>query len=1181
MAMSSQYESAFARMQGLAGVTAGEVDGLKKSVLDLAGRTGQAPLALADALYQASSSGLNTAQALDAVNIAAKAAASGMGSAADITGLVASATAAYGAANITAAHAADVLTAAIREGRADPEELAGSLGRLLPIANAAGISFDEVGGATAYLSNIMGNTMRTVTSLQGVLVKLMSPTQQGRQALIDMGTSVEDLHAAISQHGLMGALDLLREKGFLGNAQAMTQLFDDIEGRQGAIALLRDESGSLASTLDKVTNSAGSLDRAFGIASETSGFKMKQAWAQIKVALIEAGDAIMPIVSGVAGAIGTLARSFESLSPEVKTIVIAFLGLAAAAGPLLVISGTLIKNFALVKGAMAAAGLSASTASVALGAVGIALIAATHAYSEHARIKAHLVATTNELADAMNREASGEEAATRTQIGSMLANKQLLDTAAKHNLNVNLLADVIQGKAVPAFEALKGSMGGPTDATTQLVIQVLELRKAYMGAVDKTDAAAKVQEEMGRSTAATDKIVRAFGVGLTDTTKAIVDTSMSADELAAAQQRQADKTKKATDAIDAHIKALESDLQAQHDLVDFAHSAADAQFALADATRDYARGLEELPGKLKEIAKSKDSANEKDRKTQELYQGIAEDAERLANATVDAFDKASNGAATATEKGDLFRRSMLESALAADGPAREAILNLGLAIEKVPDEKKTAIIAAVEAGDLETAIALLNGASATRTAEMKVDVDDGSLAAANAAKAKLENPINVVLNFKPGSGWLMLQGLSNIQKTFTLPGLPGAAGGTFVDHPMISALGEGGRREVVLPLENESRMREFMHNPQVVGPILKALGMVHSAAGRVVNMTHTTTPAAAIAATTVVTSQDATQAARDAAAEQDKVMERMYNRDALSYEDYRDYFDKRREGLALYSDEEQALFDKSQQLDQDRIRARKDEERTILDTQDRMMRYELDNQNISYETYQAYLDKRRGAYQVFSVEWISLSNEMLDIEGRINQGAHDFISAMFDQAAAVKALADAQQANAEASAAYDKAVKPEDRAAAAVALADAAEKLHDAQATSQGLSAGTPEWAAFMREQLTADSVWNSANGRTAIADAIDRLLLAIPTSFASGGYAPATPGGLLARVADAGQGEYMIPADKMHSVMAGGGGGHMTFNLNLTATSPLYDKARAGSDLMALINQRLISAGHKPLGSR
>ena len=125
---STDFETAFASIVGLAGVPQEEIEGLKQSVLDLAGETGRAPQELAEALYFAASAGLDAAGAMDAVEVSAKGAAAGLGQTEDIVGLVASAVASYGEESINAAEAVDVLTATIREGRADPDELAGTLG---------------------------------------------------------------------------------------------------------------------------------------------------------------------------------------------------------------------------------------------------------------------------------------------------------------------------------------------------------------------------------------------------------------------------------------------------------------------------------------------------------------------------------------------------------------------------------------------------------------------------------------------------------------------------------------------------------------------------------------------------------------------------------------------------------------------------------------------------------------------------------------------------------------------------------------------------------------------------------------------------------------------------------------------------------------------------------------------
>lgn len=378
--MSTDFDTAFAQMVGLADVPADEVDRLKQSVLDLAGDTAVAPQELADALYFAASAGLDSAGAMKAVEAAARASAAGLGRTQDVVGLAASAIASYGAENITAAEATDILTATIRAGRAEPAELAGVLGRVLPIASQLGVSFDEVGGTVAFLSNVFGDTNRTVTATQGLLVKLVAPTQQGRDALAEMGTSVEELHAAVDQRGLLGALDLLRERGFAGNTQALRALFDDIEGYQAALALLNGDQQALTETMQETATAAGAADEAFGAVSETAGFEMKQAWVDLQTALIEVGDIIAPIVANIASGVGDLVSAFESLPGPVQTSIVVLGTMAAAAGPVVWTTGTVIKNLQQMRTTMVAMKASAGLIATGLGAVGLAAGAAAATY---------------------------------------------------------------------------------------------------------------------------------------------------------------------------------------------------------------------------------------------------------------------------------------------------------------------------------------------------------------------------------------------------------------------------------------------------------------------------------------------------------------------------------------------------------------------------------------------------------------------------------------------------------------------------------------------------------------------------------------------------------------------------------------------------------------------------------
>jgi len=368
VAMSNKFDTTFTRMTTLAGIGAGEIDGLRESVLNLSRSTGRGPQEIADALYDASSSGLDARQSMDAVTVAARGAASGLGNTGDIISLISSATASYGAANMSSAKATDILLGTIRAGRADPDELAGSLGRILPVASSLGVQFDEVGGITARLSTVFGDTGRTVTSMSGILQKLSAPTQAGRDALRDYGSSFEEIRQIIEDDGLIGAFEHLREIGLGDDPLAFRALFDDVEARQGAQAII-DNLNEVRASVDEVRGSAGSLNEAFAAAEALPGFKMSQAVAEVKVALIEFGDAIGPLVADVAGAVAQIVSAFAGLPGGVQ---MAIAGALVALGPLTTMAGTIVKNAQLIRAALGLGGATAAgTAGTAAGGGGL------------------------------------------------------------------------------------------------------------------------------------------------------------------------------------------------------------------------------------------------------------------------------------------------------------------------------------------------------------------------------------------------------------------------------------------------------------------------------------------------------------------------------------------------------------------------------------------------------------------------------------------------------------------------------------------------------------------------------------------------------------------------------------------------------------------------------------------
>ena len=366
------FDDAFTKMQALAGVTSEEVDGLKESVLELSGETAASPQELAEALYFLRSSGLDSAEAMDALEMSAKASAAGLGSTATIADAVSSAMNAYATSGLTAAEATDTLVATARAGKAEPEELAGALGRILPIASELGVTFQDVGGAIASLSLSGNDASTSATLLSNILSKMLKPSQQGAEALAEVGMSADTIRASIAEKGLLATLEDLKAR--LGDA-GFVRFLEDAQAVQGALALTGQNAETVAGTFDQVADSVGATDEAFDTAAGSSGFQMKQAWADLQAAMIQAGDVILPVVAGVAGALGDLASAFSELPGPAQTAVLGVAAFVIAVGPLLKIGGMVVENLKSIQSGLQRVGSMGQVAASGLIVLGIATVA--------------------------------------------------------------------------------------------------------------------------------------------------------------------------------------------------------------------------------------------------------------------------------------------------------------------------------------------------------------------------------------------------------------------------------------------------------------------------------------------------------------------------------------------------------------------------------------------------------------------------------------------------------------------------------------------------------------------------------------------------------------------------------------------------------------------------------------
>lgn len=390
------FEESLTRITTLVGISTDEVERLGQAALDLAPEVGRGPQELADALFFITSAGLRGETALEALDAAAKAAALGLGETEVVADAATSAMNAYGSENLSAADAVGVLVKSVEQGKLEADSLAGAIGRVIPLASEAGVSFNEIGAALAAVSRTGLEAEEGATALRGILATIVRPTQQARDALAEYGLSTEDLRRTIDNQGLLGLLELLRSS--VGdNTEALATIIPNIRALTGFLSLTGSQADTTARIFRELGDVTGLLDERFADVQDSQAFRRQQAEAARTAVLIgEGSDAaeqltrfleqvpgiledIIPLLtelgggllglgadaaSGVGEVVDFLGDILDSTPPVVEAIA----GIGAAA--LALKANPVIAGLALVAAGIIGIGQNAQTAKAQVEALG-------------------------------------------------------------------------------------------------------------------------------------------------------------------------------------------------------------------------------------------------------------------------------------------------------------------------------------------------------------------------------------------------------------------------------------------------------------------------------------------------------------------------------------------------------------------------------------------------------------------------------------------------------------------------------------------------------------------------------------------------------------------------------------------------------------------------------------------
>ena len=294
--MTIAFETSMTKIETLVGLSAKQVEGFKNEVLELSSVARKSPQELSEALFTVTSAGIRGAEAMDVLERAAQASRIGLGETKEIARTTTAVLQAYGAENITAARATDILVATVREGNLEASELAPVLGRVLGSASKLGISFEEVGASIATFTRLGVDSSEAVVGLRGIMNALIKPSQQGRQALEEVGLSFADLRMEIDNNGLADTLIRL-VKLFEGNDEGLAQIIPNVRALSTVLGTAGVQGDAYREILDNITDSTGMLDESITIVAGTVEDKLNKSLVELNKTAIEIGVNSMPYVT--------------------------------------------------------------------------------------------------------------------------------------------------------------------------------------------------------------------------------------------------------------------------------------------------------------------------------------------------------------------------------------------------------------------------------------------------------------------------------------------------------------------------------------------------------------------------------------------------------------------------------------------------------------------------------------------------------------------------------------------------------------------------------------------------------------------------------------------------------------------------------------------------------------------
>lgn len=326
----AQFETSTAMVATIADTSQKSLSDISKEVRTYSNETGEAASDMAEATYQAISASVNTADAASFAGTATKLAVGGFTSATTAVDVLTTAINAYGLAASDATQLSDYLITTQNLGKTSVDQLAQSVGNVIPLASAYNVQMDNLSSAYAVLTANGIATAESGTYLKSMLNELgdtgsdvsetlLSSTGKTFAQLMEQGYSLGDVMAMLGD-----AVD--------GDSTAFNALWSSTEAGIGALSLFNAGADKYNSVLDSMRTSAGATEKAYSTMADTtdkSKQRMENSFNNLKISV---GDVLNPALTQVYEGFTNVFTGMSDFVDEHPAVVAAISAIAVGVG---------------------------------------------------------------------------------------------------------------------------------------------------------------------------------------------------------------------------------------------------------------------------------------------------------------------------------------------------------------------------------------------------------------------------------------------------------------------------------------------------------------------------------------------------------------------------------------------------------------------------------------------------------------------------------------------------------------------------------------------------------------------------------------------------------------------------------------------------------------------------------